>query len=117
MARVEETIIGRDGMVRGAVVKLPSKNGRPTILQRPLQLLYPLEVRNPPGVTTQPGAEDTTTADRVETSNPNNLEASTRDEENQRPQRSSAVRAQERIKQCLIDLQHDVEGVLLTTRR
>ncbi len=61
--------------------------------------------------------EDTTTADRVGISSPNNLEASTHDEEHQRPQRSSAVRAQERIKQCLIDLQHDVEGVLLTTRR
>ena len=117
MARVEKTITGRDGMVRGAVVRLPSKNGRPTILQRPLQLLYPLEIRNPPGVTTQTGEEDTTTADRVEVSSPNNLKASTEDEEQQRPQRISAARAQERIRQCLTDLQHDAERVLLTTCR
>ena len=31
-------------MTRGAVVKVASSVGRPTVLRRPLQLLYPLEV-------------------------------------------------------------------------
>lgn len=44
VAKVERLITGRDGLVRGAVLKLPSKNHRNVTLQRPLQLLYPLGV-------------------------------------------------------------------------
>ncbi len=49
LGRVEETIFGRDGQVRGAVLRVPSKSGRCTILRRPLQRLYPLEVGCDPG--------------------------------------------------------------------
>ena len=35
----------RGGHVRGAVLKLPTKNGHFTNLQQPLQLLYPLEIK------------------------------------------------------------------------
>lgn len=44
LAQVKETIVGKDGQVRGAVLKLPAKNGQTTLLCRPLQLLYPLEI-------------------------------------------------------------------------
>jgi hypothetical protein len=44
VARVEKLITGRDELVRGAVLKLPPKNGQQTTLQRPLQLIYPLEI-------------------------------------------------------------------------
>ena len=40
LANVEQTITGE------AVLRLSAKNGRTTILQRPLQLLYPLEINN-----------------------------------------------------------------------
>ena len=44
LARVEDTIIGRDGQIRGAVVRLHAKGNRTSILQRPIQRLYPLEI-------------------------------------------------------------------------
>ena len=59
LARVQGLITGRDGVVRGASLKVASPNGPPTILQRPLQLLYPLEISSEPprmkeGPVTQP---------------------------------------------------------------
>ena len=43
LARVKELITGKDGNVRGAVVKTVTKTGGVSVLRRPLQLLYPLE--------------------------------------------------------------------------
>ena len=45
MGRVESLITGRDGMVRGATLRVICK-GKPEFLNRPLQKLYPLEVTN-----------------------------------------------------------------------
>ena len=45
IAKVESLTTGTDGLTRGAVVKVVSSAGRPTMLRRPLQLLYPLEVQ------------------------------------------------------------------------
>ena len=45
IAKVESLTTGTDGLTRGAVVKVASSAGRPTMLRRPLQLLYPLEVQ------------------------------------------------------------------------
>ena len=45
LARVEETIVGKDGRIRGAVLSfLHAKSGGVTLLRRPLRLLYPLEI-------------------------------------------------------------------------
>ena len=44
VAQVDKLITGRDGLIRGAALRLPSKNGQQTTLQRPLQLIYPLEI-------------------------------------------------------------------------
>ena len=44
LARVEELIVGRDGLTRGAVRRVASTRGRRTVLRRPLQRLYPLEI-------------------------------------------------------------------------
>ena len=43
MAKVKDTIKGRDGKIRGATVRLPVKGSRSIL---PLQLLYPLEVNS-----------------------------------------------------------------------
>ena len=42
---VEDTIVGRDNVIRAAVVKVRGNNGFVT-LRRPLQQLYPLEIRS-----------------------------------------------------------------------
>ena len=45
LGRVESLIKGKDGLVRGAVVKSTTpKKRKPTRLRRPLQKLYPLEL-------------------------------------------------------------------------
>ena len=44
LGRVERTITGRDGKTRGAAVRVTNRQGRPTMLHRPIQCLYPLEI-------------------------------------------------------------------------
>ena len=44
LAKVNQLLTGKDGLVRGAVVRITSGKDRVTDLQRPIQLLYPLEV-------------------------------------------------------------------------
>ena len=77
------SITGRDGVVRGATLKVASKSGLPTILQRPLQLLYPLEISSDPSTTT---TEDSATQPR-HSSSPVPEERVT----HTRPQRKAAV--------------------------
>ena len=45
LAKVEKLIESSDNKVRGARVRVGSKNGRSSILRRPVQLLYPMEVQ------------------------------------------------------------------------
>ena len=46
LGKVEELIVGKDSVVRGAVVRI-SRSGKPSVLlRRPLQLLYPLGVQS-----------------------------------------------------------------------
>ena len=47
MAKVQKLITGRDGQMRGAVLKVANKNGRHSTLQRPIQRIYPLGVTQP----------------------------------------------------------------------
>lgn len=59
IAQVQEVLAGRDGNIRGAVVRVSAWNRRPILLRRPVQRLYPLEgksleIQEP----TTAGAED-----------------------------------------------------------
>ncbi len=45
MGLVKELFKGPDGVARGALVRLAAKDGRQSLLHRPIQRLYPLEVR------------------------------------------------------------------------
>ena len=45
MGVVENLVTGRDGVVKGAKVRVITK-GRPTHLSRPVQKLYPLEIKS-----------------------------------------------------------------------
>ena len=47
MGKIESLVIGRDGQVRGARLRVSSKTGRNTIIQRPLQKLINLEISEP----------------------------------------------------------------------
>ena len=44
LARVEQTTEGRDGQIRGAIVRVAGSQGRATTLHGPIQCLYLLEV-------------------------------------------------------------------------
>ena len=46
LGKVESLISGADGQTRGAVVKVFSRKGRSTTINRPVQRLYPLEIRS-----------------------------------------------------------------------
>ncbi len=104
LARVKETIVGKDGRVRGAVLKLPAKDGQTTLLRRPLQLLYPLEINCQIGEQNSM-AEDTNSANEEE------VEPEQTDEEipseyvaSRRSQRAAARQANDRLKACLVEL-------------
>ena len=43
LGRIKELLPGADGNVRSAVVRIVSKGGNPTLVNRPVQRLYPLE--------------------------------------------------------------------------
>ena len=48
---VEKLISGRDKVIRGATVRVPSR-GKPTLVSRPIQHLYPLEIKCTQNTTT-----------------------------------------------------------------
>ena len=48
LGKVEEVLPGRDGQIRGAVVRIGARGEHSTLVRRPVQLLYPLEVRDAP---------------------------------------------------------------------
>ena len=103
LAQVQSLITGRDGVVRGAVLKVASSKGPPTTLQRPLQLLYPLEISSEPLVTA------TTTEPQEEASDEQSSHSDTPEERNQaacsRPQRRAAIRGRQLVRErCAEDL-------------
>ena len=53
LGRVKELLVGHDGEVQGAVLRVAGKGRQATVLRRPIQLLYPLEVTTPPSESEQ----------------------------------------------------------------
>ena len=49
LGKTVKLVEGRDGVVRGAEVRVNSKGGRRTTVSRPLQKLFPMEVRHADG--------------------------------------------------------------------
>ena len=92
---IEEVIKGSDGQVRGACVRMQTKTGRSTVLQRPVQLLYPLEINcQPRNDSNQDDVSATTTADSsMDRATDNNASQEIRS----RPQRAAAVRARKNV--------------------
>ena len=100
-------LIGRDGQARGAVVRLPTKNGHRTTLQRPLQLLYLLEISYTDWQDSPPESENQT-SEGAENEQP--LINNDDDEHRQRPMRCSAQRAQDCCKEWTSQLLDDEKG-------
>ncbi len=46
MGIIQECIVGKDGVTRGATVRRLGEGGKPSLVNRPLQKLYPMEVTN-----------------------------------------------------------------------
>jgi len=44
LVRMHQLIKGDNGLVRGAIARVPSKEGKTTLIRRPLKCLYPLEL-------------------------------------------------------------------------
>ena len=88
---VEKLLKGQDKVTRGALVKLAPKNGKPSLLHRPIQWLYPLEVN-------QEAKERPSTTDEGNAAEPpevsDNITSETLDEGNSqgRPKRAAARR-------------------------
>ena len=96
MARVERLITGRDGLARGAALRLPSKNGQPTTLQRPLQLIYPLEITQAEHHPMNRSDESDAT---LQENPPKNDPSEDRVQPYSRPQRLAASRARDQFKE------------------
>ena len=86
MAKIQRLLSGKDGLNRGAVLKVANKSGRLTTLQRPLQLLYPLGV-------TQSMAENESDPDHGNISEPEKETSNLPP----RPKRDSALRARDQV--------------------
>ena len=101
LAHVKEIIVGKDGRVRGAVLKLSTKDGQATFLRHPLQLLYPLEINchfDDPAI----APDDTSSADDggIEQAD-NEVPIATR----RQSQRLAARQANNQLKACLFELE------------
>ena len=91
LAVIEKLIVGKDGHTRGAVLRLPSKDGQRTTLQRPLQRIYPLEVASEDLTTTTTTTIDKNSQEAALSSNSTEECSSS-----PRPQRLSAAAARVR---------------------
>lgn len=99
LGKVEELIRGADGLVRGAQMKVVSKNGSPRLLRRPLQHIYPLEVRSDneetPHEDTPPDDENNQQAMPIPVTPPQGT----------RGVRKAAIEARSRIRECMSNIE------------
>ena len=93
---IAKLMLGGDGVVRAAAVKVTSK-GKSKTLCRPIQHLYPLEVQCSP-------EEETTREEPVE---PKPVDDPERRSGQQRPKRAAAVQARDRVLAQAIDESQD----------
>jgi hypothetical protein len=107
LAKVEKTIRGRDGVTRGAVVRVANKKGKSTTLCRPVQHLFPLEVHQTPSLEQESHLDqeivDPTTDELMQSTTPDDVplqQPVATDESSDPPQRSRRAafhRARDRI--------------------
>jgi len=108
---VKELFKGRDGVTRGAIVKLASKSRRPSFLHRPIQHLYPLEIH-------QEIDKELLTTDKKDTADspeaPDDIDSNPESEEDHwgqcvaRPKRAAAQKLEERRRLWIKELTEEV---------
>ena len=103
LAKVEDTITGKDGWIRGAKLKVSARGGRSTSLQQPLSLLYPLEVNCRHG-SVRSGQEDDEQVDDV--SNQTEMGCETGVSPVRRSCRLVSSQARDRIKAYMAELEN-----------
>ena len=93
LGRVEKLIKGKDGLVRGATLRtVTAKQGKPTVLRRPIQKLYSVE---------QPVEEKKETEeDKYHSIPPNGL---VNNEKDDRPKQIAACLTKQRIRDLIND--------------
>lgn len=97
LGRVQEVMEGRDGLIRGAVVRVACRDKQHLYLRRPIQLLYPLEVHSQQSYSTpEPqGLPDEITPEVGDVN------------EQVRPRRAASRKADETMKGWIADLEED----------
>ena len=102
LALVEKLVTGRDGLTRGAVLRVSSSGERGSTLQRPLQRLYPLELSST--TATELGITDLhqRSPQEAEPIEPT-VKVPTR------PKRAAAVRARDRLKATALQEQEKLD--------
>ena len=108
LVKVHQLIKGHDGLVRGAIVRVPTKEGKTTLLRRPLRCLYPLECNSGVGREQTSGDEVNGRVTADETVDEDSMEVSrtTRSvlrDEGTRRQRQAALRANSFIEAVMGD--------------
>ena len=101
IARVENTIVGKDAKIRGATVRVSTGDGSITVLQRPVSLLHPLEISCK--------SDSTKTSDCTgdHMSSCGEEKSTETDPISLRPTRAAATRAVERVKGWMNVLEED----------
>ena len=98
---VKELIRGRDGIVRGASVRLGSKDARHSLLRRPIQRLYPLEVRKAAATEDEHSLPEYSSEAPQE---PSSSEPASDGQTRSRPQRAAALRSKTRRRAWITEL-------------
>ena len=106
---IHETIQGRDGKIRGALVKMAKRDRQQEFLRRPAQLLYPLEINQPNSQLERTGDQEGPTDDQAHSHpNPNDTQSDSSQRTSPRSsRRAAAQQADNRRRACMYALQDD----------
>ena len=116
LGKIVSVMKDRDNLVRGATVKIGTKDGRNILLNRPIQLLYPLEVQSQElkpeendSADNEDESGDVPESDHTETSGPdmladNPIEPAAPDAP-RRSRRAAAQRANANRMACMYELE------------
>lgn len=114
LGRIQEVMMGRDGQIRGATVRMAVRDRQQVLLRRPIQLLYPLEVKcqdnreTPPSEAEEPEKATNKVSPPALSHNEPTVGGGNADhppETRRRSQRVAAQRADERRKACMFELE------------